>query len=249
MPSRSLPPDSSTLEPGISIRGLARCFGSKPALDGVDLEVAAGEVHALLGPNGAGKTTLIRAICGLVDPDRGEIAVSGDLGFVPSGDRTFYLRLSGAENLIFFGRLHGLRMRDARRRALDVLEQVGLPDVGGLPVGRYSHGMQKRLSIARALLARPSVLLVDEATHDLDPQGARRARRLVSELAGQGTAVLWTTQRIEEIAGFADTVTVLSDGRVRFAGSVQELMAHAQHPSAPPALEDAFLALTGEGAG
>jgi ABC-type multidrug transport system ATPase subunit len=146
---------------------------------------------------------------------------------VPSGDRTFYLRLSGRENLIFFGRLNGFRAREAKRRAAEVLDAVGLAEAAKLPVGRYSHGMQKRLSVARALLANPSLLLVDEATHDLDPAGAAQVRVLVERLAEGGTAVLWTTQRVEEIRGFAHNVSFLHKGSLCFAGTVAELIARA----------------------
>ena len=211
----------------VSVRGVSRRFDRKLALCDVDLTIRRGEIHALLGPNGAGKTTLIRVLCGLAEPHEGEVAMSGTVGLVPSGDRTFYLRISGTENLVFFGRLHGLRLRAARERARTTLAQVGLTDAADLAVGRYSHGMQKRLSVARALLSDPAVLLVDEATHDLDPEGARRIRTLVAELAERGTAVLWTTQRIEEIRGFARTVTFLREGRVRFTGTVAELLAQA----------------------
>jgi ABC-type multidrug transport system ATPase subunit len=211
----------------VSVRGVARHFGSKTALRGVDLEVGPGEIHALLGPNGAGKTTLTRIICGLVDPDAGTVHRSGIVGLVPSGDRTFYLRLSGRENLLFFGRLNGFRAREAKRRAAEVLDAVGLTEAAKLPVGRYSHGMQKRLSVARALLANPSLLLVDEATHDLDPAGAAQVRVLVERLAERGTAVLWTTQRVEEIRGFAHNVSFLHKGSVCFAGTVAELIARA----------------------
>src|SRR2546425_1251373 len=92
-------------------------------------------------------------------------------------------------------------------------------------VGTYSHGMHKRLSVARALLTHPAILLVDEATHDLDPEGARRIRALISAAAGEGAGVIWATQRVEEIRGFADRVTLLHRGEVRFAGSVARLMA------------------------
>jgi len=211
----------------VSVRGLVRRFGARTALAGVDLTIRPGDIHALLGPNGAGKTTLIRILSGLVDADDGEVAMSGAVGLVPSGDRTFYLRISGLENLIFFARLNGLRLRVARSRGLELLEQVGLAEAGRLAVGRYSHGMQKRLSVARALLVEPTVLLVDEATHDLDPEGAQRIRALVRDLAGRGAAVLWTTQRIEEIRDFADAVTFLRRGEVRFTGSVDELIARA----------------------
>ena len=209
------------------MRGVVRRFGPKTALRGVDLQVRAGEIHALLGPNGAGKTTLTRIICGLVDPDAGSVDRSGTVGLVPAGDRTFYLRLNGYENLIFFGRLHGFRAREAKRRATELLDLVGLAEAAKIPVGRYSHGMQKRLSVARALLTRPSLLLVDEATHDLDPAGAAQVRILVEALADRGTAVLWTTQRVEEIRGFAHNVSFLHDGDVCFTGTVAELIARA----------------------
>jgi ABC-type multidrug transport system ATPase subunit len=213
--------------PAITVSGLVRRFRDRTALAGVDLSVRPGQIHALLGPNGAGKTTLTRVVCGLVDPDEGTVETSGGIALVPSGDRSFYLRISGLENLIFFGRLHGMRLRAARARAHEVLDEVGLVEAAKLPVGRYSHGMQKRLSVARALLATPSALLVDEATHDLDPEGARRIRSLVRTLAGHGTAVLWTTQRVEEIRDFAHVVTFLHRGTVRFTGSVSDLIGRA----------------------
>jgi ABC-2 type transport system ATP-binding protein len=216
-----------TDRPAIAVRGLVRRFGSRTALAGVDLTVRAGELHALLGPNGAGKTTLARILCGLADPTAGTVATTGAVALVPSGDRTFYLRISALENLVFFARLHGMRLRFARARARDVLEDVGLAHAAKLAVGRHSHGMQKRLAVARALLVDPSVLLVDEATHDLDPEGAQQIRRLIQALAQRGTAVLWTTQRVEEIRDFADTVTFLHRGEVRFAGSVSELISFA----------------------
>ena len=222
----------------LEVRGLVRSFGPKKALSGVSLEVRRGEIHALLGPNGAGKTTLLRVLAGLVDPHEGEIRVLGhslpDLpyrtrrrlfGVVPSGDRSFYLRLSGLENLAFFARLHGLRRARAVERSWECLRAVGLEDAARGWVGNYSHGMQKRLSVARALLMRPAVLLIDEATHDLDPEGARRVRDLIVESTERGAGVVWATQRIDEIRGLADRVTVLDKGQVRFSGSVPALMA------------------------
>jgi ABC-2 type transport system ATP-binding protein len=224
--------------PAIEADGLSRRFGSVEALRDVTLEVAAGEIHALLGPNGAGKTTLMRVLSGLAEPSAGSAYVldrragrSRDLrrliGFVPSGDRSFYERISALENLRFFARLRGMSGRAARDRALAVLAAVGLKDAACKPVNSFSHGMQKRLSFARALLTEPPVLLVDEATHDLDPVAASQVRALACERAAGGTAILWATQRIEELPGFAERVTVLDRGSVRFAGSVTALVAVA----------------------
>ena len=221
----------------IEARGLTRRFEGRTALDAVSLTVASGEIHALLGPNGAGKTTLLRVLAGLTTPSEGRVGVLGadasraerslraQIGLVPSGDRTLYLRISGVENLTFFGRLHGMRRRQARARAEEVIAYVGLSEAAHRPVGTYSHGMQKRLSVARALLTAPPVLLVDEATHDLDPEAAADVRALVRGLARDGAAVVWATQRIDEIRGFADRVTLLGEGRVRFAGTVTALIA------------------------
>jgi ABC-type multidrug transport system ATPase subunit len=211
----------------VLLRDIVCRFGDKTALDGVDLAMAPGEICALLGPNGAGKTTLIRVLSGLMRPETGRVYTTGPVGLVPSGDRSFYLRISNLENLIFFARLHGVRLREARSRAREALDAVGLGDVANRPVGQCSHGMQKRLSVARALLARPRVLLVDEATHDLDPEGARRIRALVRRVALDGTAVLWTTQRIDEVPDFVDSVTLLLQGSVVFTGSPAELAASA----------------------
>jgi ABC-2 type transport system ATP-binding protein len=218
---------------------VSRRFGERVALDGVSLAVGAGRIEALLGPNGAGKTTLVRVITGLVKPDTGTARVLGvdtwecprklraSMGLVPSGDRSLYLRISGLENLVFFGRLHGMSKRQAFARAHELLDLVGLADAGQVRSGFYSHGMQKRLSIARALLTEPSVLIIDEATHDLDPEAAARMRELVRRLADEGAAVVWATQRIEEIRGFADGVTLLREGQAAFQGTVSQLIALA----------------------
>jgi ABC-2 type transport system ATP-binding protein len=146
---------------------------------------------------------------------------------VPPGERTFYMRLSALENLVFFARLYGMRRDVARERAVRLIEGVDLTEAGSRRVGTYSQGMLKRLAVARAMLTDPKVLLVDEATHDLDPGGARRIRELARDAADAGAAVLWATQRIEEVRGFADTVTVLAKGRVRFQGSVPDLLLHS----------------------
>jgi len=234
------PRHSVATPPALRTRQLTRRFGAHTALSNVDLAVHAGEILAVLGPNGAGKTTLLRLLTSLVEPTDGSIEVLGrpaagtrrqrvqtPVGFVPSGDRTFYLRLSGRENLRFFARMHGMRGAAARRRSDELLDIVGLAQVADQAVGRYSHGMQKRLSVARGLLVRPPVLLVDEATHDLDPAGGALIRDLIKTIASDGTAVLWATQRLEELSGFADAVLVLVDGRVRHHGPFEDLLRRA----------------------
>ena len=237
VPARSRHDDAAD-DGAVHLRHLRRTFGTKVALDDVSLSIRRGEIHALLGPNGAGKTTLIRVLTGLTTPHAGEITVFGHLdrspssrqlrgsiGFVPSGDRSFYLRISGIENLLFFGRLHGMRKKRALARAWECLRAVDLEDAADRMVGVYSHGMQKRLSFARAILTNPPLLLVDEATHDLDPEASLRIQDLAKRAADAGGAVLWATQRLDEIRSFAHRVTLLHEGRTRYQGSVPDLLA------------------------
>ena len=223
--------------PAVEVTGLCRSFGTgRIALDGVSLRVDSGEIHALLGPNGAGKTTLLRVLAGVTAPTAGRVAILGvdatrtgrelrqSVGVVPAGDRSFYLRISGLENLLFFARLYGLRRRDATGLAWELIERVGLTEAARRRVGEYSMGMQKRLAIARALLPRPRLLLVDEATHDLDPLGGREIRALVGSVAAEGAAVVWATQRLDEVQGFAHRATLLRQGHACFGGTVAELV-------------------------
>ena len=226
-------------QPVVFVDSVTRTFGARHALTDVSICFGRGEIHALLGANGAGKTTLLRILSGLLAPSTGNVLVAGMdprrqsralrrvVGLVPSGDRSLYLRISGFENLLFFGRLHGLPRRAAATRARELLELVGLADAADRRVGIYSHGMRRRLAVARALLADPRVLLVDEATHDLDPEGASEVRGLVEASAAAGATVLWATQRLDEIRGFATRATLLAAGRVRFVGSVADLLDHA----------------------
>jgi ABC-type multidrug transport system ATPase subunit len=244
--------------PAIDVSGLVRRFGERTALDGVTLSVRPGEIHALLGPNGAGKTTLLRTLAGLVEPHAGQVRIMGIdivtgskrlrgiVGMVPSNDRSAYQRISGVENLAFFARLHGMRKRAAYARAREVLDDVGLADRGDDRVGTWSHGMQQRLSVARALLTQPPILLIDEATHDLDPAVAATVRDLIASYAERGTAVLWATQRLDELRGFAGEVTLMAAGTAAFNGTVEALAARAVPEAArrhASELEQGYLAV------
>ena len=227
--------------PVLVLADVRRSFDHTVVLDGLDLTVPPGEMHAILGPNGAGKTTLLRIIAGLADPSSGTVIVDGvstrpgsdrelrrEIGLVPAAANTFYMRLTGFENLLFFGRLEGLTKKAAASRADDLIERVGLSASREKRVGQYSTGMQRRLTVARAMLTDPVLLLADESTAGLDPEGARSVRSLFSAITKTGTAVLWTTQRIDEIRGFADRVSFLHGGTFRFTGSVPELVALAR---------------------
>ena len=219
MPERSL---------GDLLRGRPR-RASVQALDGVDLEVPTGTLVGLVGPNGAGKSTLLRILAGLVVRDSGELAVLGrspddddaeyrrQVGYAVSDERSHFWRLTGRENLRFFAALNGA----STARITSALAEVGLAEAADRPVREYSTGMKQRLSLARALLGEPRVVLLDEPTRGLDPGGAARLRQLVrQELLGRrGATVVYATHDLSEMRDFCEALLVLSRGRVVATGA------------------------------
>ncbi|MDN3289014.1 ATP-binding cassette domain-containing protein [Streptomyces thermocarboxydus] len=204
------------------------------ALDGLDLTVARGTVHAVLGPNGAGKTTLVRVLSTLLRPDSGRVVVAGHdvvreayrvrlriglLGQHAALDE----ELGGRQNLELFGRLHHLGARRARARADELLERFELSGTGAKAVGTYSGGMRRRLDLAASLITEPEVLFLDEPTTGLDPRGRAEVWDAVRSLVGGGTTVLLTTQYLEEADRLADRVSMVDSGRVVADGTVDEL--------------------------
>ena len=207
------------------------------ALGGVSFEVARGEFFGLLGENGAGKTTLFKVLASLVTPDAGSVTVHGFdvvrdservrrlLAPVIADERSLNWRLSARENLRLFAALHDLRGAARDQRVSELLELTGIADTGDKMVGQFSSGMKQRLLIARALLSRPSVLLLDEPTRSLDPLGARRFREFLREeiVARQGCTVLIATHKAEEALELCNRVAILDKGVVRAAGTPEEL--------------------------
>ena len=232
-------PSRPTLQPAIRVESLVHQFDEKVVLDSVSLDVAPGSIHALLGPNGAGKTTLLRILSGLLVPREGTVRVLGRnvdnsrafrglIGLVPSGDRSFYLRISGLENLVFFGRLYGATRRDAVR-ARARAPRAGRP--GGRREGpcRLLLPRDAEAALGGTCAARRPA---DPARRRSDarprPRGsAPRAGARRATPRSRGTAVVWATQRLDEIRGLCDGVTLIAQGSVAFLGSVPELMAHA----------------------
>ncbi len=232
---------------GIRVRDIRKRFRSVRALDGVSLEVERGEVVALLGANGAGKSTLMRILGTTVLPDSGSATVGGhdvvadpaaarrSLGLMIGDERSHYWRLSGRRNLTFFAVLAGMSRRTAIAQTERLLDAVGLADAADRPVRGYSAGMRNRLSLARAMLGEPPVLLLDEPTRNLDPLAASRFRETTSRLAGErGTGILFATHDLHEAAILATRVLVLSSGRIVLVEPAVGLD--------PARLETAFLA-------
>ena len=258
-------------EPAILVRSLEKAFPparsgwraflqplekpSIPALSGVSLEAAAGESVALLGANGAGKSTLLRILATLLLPTRGSAEIAGynvaqdprevrrKLGFHSGGDLCFYSRLTGRQNLYFFGRLNHLAPSDAARRISQLSRQFGLSAALDRQVRTLSAGTVQRLSLARALLHQPPVLLLDEPTRSLDAIAAAEFRRfLKSELLKTGDiTLLFASHSLPEIEFLADRVAVLDKGKLLAFDSPARLKARAETSS----LEDAFFKLTG----
>lgn len=200
-------------------RGLRKAFGSRAALDGLDLTVAAGTVHGLLGPNGAGKTTLLRVLLGLVRLDAGELEVAGRLrGFVEQPGA--YPYLTGRENLQIIADVDGLD-----RDVDPLLEAVGLLDRADDRVRGWSLGQRQRLALAAGLLGRPSVLVLDEPANGLDPRGAADLRMLLRELADDGLTVLVSSHDLADVSAVCDAVTVVVRGRAVWSGGIAELTA------------------------
>jgi ABC-2 type transport system ATP-binding protein len=220
--------------PAISVSGLVKSYGDVRALDGVDLEAATGTVLGLLGPNGAGKTTAVRVLTTLLKPDEGTARVAG-LDVVKDAHAlreriglagqyaAIDENLTGVENLVMVGRLYGMRRKEARDRARELLASFDLTDAGDRIAKTYSGGMGRRLDLAAAIVARPPVLFLDEPTTGLDPRSRIDLWETIENLVGGGTTVLLTTQYLDEADRLADRIAVVDGGKVIAEGTSDEL--------------------------
>ena len=218
----------------MTARGLRKHYGDTAALDGFDLTVSPGSVHALLGPNGAGKSTAVNTLATLTRLEEGEATVAGfdvrtqaaqvrsAIGLIGQSAAVDEI-LFGRENLVMFGRLHGLSTTAARSRAAELLAAFDLADAADRKVSTYSGGMRRRLDIATGLITRPSVLFLDEPTTGLDPRGRADVWQAVRRVVALGTTVLLTTQYLDEADQLADRITVMNTGRVIAEGTPAEL--------------------------
>jgi ABC-2 type transport system ATP-binding protein len=213
---------------------LRKSYGVREALRGVDLDVAAGEVVALLGPNGAGKTTLVSIVAGLRRPDAGVVEVGGIDATTPSREVRRLLGLAPQEtglypvvtvrqNLTLFGSLAGLRGRELRRRVDEVAEALSLTDLLGRQAGKLSGGQKRRVHTAMAFVHRPSLLLLDEATTGADVETRAHILELVTQMAAEGTAVVYSTHYLAEVGALPATLAILDEGRVLARGTLEAL--------------------------
>jgi ABC-2 type transport system ATP-binding protein len=217
----------------VRARGTTKCFGDVVALDCIDLDVEQGQIHGLVGPNGAGKTTLLGLLLGLAVADNGSLEILGTpVGralAAPDGVAGFvdgpglYPSLTARQNL---AALAALRSRHARTAGIDdVLDQVGLTDVADDRVRGFSLGMRQRLGLAAALLTKPRLLVLDEPYNGLDPVGKKHVHGVLSRLATDGTTVVLSSHRMDDLEALCSEVTIVATGRVVFSGPLGKLSA------------------------
>jgi ABC-2 type transport system ATP-binding protein len=221
-------------EPAIQVRGLRKSFGTKEAVAGIDLDIAAGSLAGLVGPNGAGKTTSLSMMTGLLRPDAGRVLINGldvwsdpvaakaIIGVVPAEARLFE-RLSGEEMLEYAGRLRGLAVGEARSRVAQLLNVLDLAADAKRLVADYSTGMRKKAALGCALIHNPPVLFLDEPLEGVDPISADVIRRLLTRLAGSGSTVLFSSHVMELVEQVCDHVSIIDKGAIVATGTTAEV--------------------------
>jgi ABC-2 type transport system ATP-binding protein len=214
-------------------KNLTKSYGPTKAVDGLSLRIENGEFFGFLGPNGAGKTTTIRMLAGIMKPDAGEILIDGCspqkkasiarvVGVVPDGGG-FYMWMTANEYLRFFANLLGIKGNQQDQKVTSLLEEVGLLARKNARIGTYSRGMRQRLAIARALLNTPKVLLLDEPTVGLDPQGQEDVQGLLRCLNSSGVTVFLSSHLLTEVADLCSRIGIINNGRLVAEGTVDDL--------------------------
>ncbi len=238
---------------------LTRRFGGLTAVDGIDLTVAAGQFFGFLGPNGAGKSTTIKMLTGLLAPTSGRVqllgidfasdpvAVKRQIGVVPEGMGLFE-RLTGSEYLNFVGRMYGLDRATTRQRSEELLEFMQLADRPKSVIADYSHGMQKKLALAAAVIHGPRILFLDEPFEGVDALAAGALKALLGRMTERGVTIFLTSHVLEIVERLCSHVAIIHKGRLVAQGSIEELRAGAAgEEGGKSTLEQIFLSILGQG--
>ncbi len=237
----------------IEVGGLLKTFGAVRALDGISFEAGDGRITGLLGPNGAGKSTCLRILSTVLAPDAGRAVIGGvDVVAAPLAARRMlgvlphasglYPQLTARENILYYGRLHGLRGSALRARVAALIERLGLGSIADRRAGGFSQGERTRVALARALVHGPRHLLLDEPTSGLDVMAARELREWLRELRADGCCVLLSSHVMQEVAALVDDLVIVAHGRIAAAGTPARLA--ERYPERN--LEEIFVAAVSE---
>ncbi len=218
----------------LRIENLTKTFNGLVAVDHISFQVQKGEIFGFLGPNGAGKTTTINMICSLLKPDEGSIFIDetdiqfesakirNKLGVVPQ-ETALYEELSAEENLMFWGSLYGMSGKVLKARVAELLELTALKKRGKERIKNYSGGMKRRLNMAAGMIHNPKLLLLDEPTVGIDPQARHKMLKMVQDVAGKGTTILYTTHYMDEAELLCDRLAIIDHGRILVVGTQKEI--------------------------
>ena len=241
------------MEFAVETRNLSRAFGSKRAVDGIDLQVPPGSFYGFLGPNGAGKSTTIKCLTGLLRPSGGEMRILGidpqvdpveikrRVGVVPE-DLALFDRLTAAETLSFVAQVHGIPGETFTTRSADLLSLMDLTGAATTLVADFSHGMRKKLSLAAALLPAPRLLFLDEPFEGIDAVASRQIKELLHSFVARGGTVFLTSHILEIVERLSTHIGVIADGRIVAQGRIDEVRAGALGTGT---LEELFIQLVG----
>jgi ABC-2 type transport system ATP-binding protein len=235
--------------PAIRVRNLKKSYGSKAAVDGVDLDVPRGSFFGFLGPNGAGKSTTIRILTGLIPADSGDLEILGlrlpqdeleikrRIGLVPD-ESLLFDRLTGFEFLEFVGRMYGLERGAAQERGSRLLDLLELQKDRKV-IGEYSKGMRKRVAMAASLIHHPDLFLMDEPFEGVDAVGARLMKDILQDQVRRGATVFLTSHVLEVVERLCDRIAIINNGTIVTSGTMEELRSGSE------SLEDAFVRVLG----
>lgn len=218
----------------LKVEQLSKSYDGKSIVDQLHLHIKAGEAYGLLGPNGAGKSTTIGMISGLIKPQSGSIMIGEVnmlqapkqaqryIGIVPQ-EIALYLKMTARENLMFWGRMYGLKGQQLKQRVTEVLQIIGLEDRANDKVGAYSGGMKRRVNIGAAILHEPQLLIMDEPTVGIDPQSRNHILQTVKQLNEQGMTIIYTSHYMEEVEYLCTRIGIIDHGKLLAEGSIEQL--------------------------
>ncbi len=220
----------------ISLKGVDMYYGSYHVLKNISFDVEKGQIYSYLGPNGSGKSTTIKIILGLLKPSSGSVLIMGEDPYLDTEKSLkvrrhvgsmlewdgLYLNLTGLENIVYWAEIYGLKRKKALKSAIKVIKQVQLIDWADTTISKYSHGMKKRLSFARAIVNDPDILVLDEPTSGIDPESRLVIRKLMKNFIKNGKTVFFSSHDLEEVQKISLSSSLLKNGKIIFKGSLEE---------------------------